>query len=185
MKNVEKHISKVLAKHKQGAVVMLELPAENYFETGADFIKLLANKGFRGLYVSFQRPYQNVASLLKDKGVSLDKFLFVHACTVPGEKPDPRCTCVPMDSGIDEFAKAIYTNLSRLKGKKKFIFVDSLTTIVLYKQLSEFMRFSEFLIREVKNNDKQVLLLFNVAKDVAQKKFIKDVALKADEVIVV
>lgn len=46
------------------------------------------------------------------------------------------------------------------------------------------MRFFEFL-QETVEEHKGVLLVLNVASDLTQKKFIKDIAIAADEVIVV
>jgi hypothetical protein len=71
-----------------------------------------------------------------------------------------------------------------LKSKKRFVFIDSLTTITLYKPLSETMRFSEFLVRTVRKDEAEnITLIFNVAKDLAQKRFIRDVAFHVDQVI--
>jgi KaiC/GvpD/RAD55 family RecA-like ATPase len=97
---------------------------------------------------------------------------------------DPKCVHISEDIDIDDLVRAIYTSLPKLKGSKKFIFIDSLTTISLYKPLSETMRFSEFLIRTVKKAETEsITLIFNVAKDLAQEKFIKDIALHVDEII--
>ena len=80
--------------------------------------------------------------------------------------------------------RASYTGLPRLQSEKTFIFIDSLTTIALYKPLSETMRFSEFLVSLVRKEEKQqTSLIFNVAEDLAQKKFIQEVAFRVDEVV--
>ena len=68
-----------------------------------------------------------------------------------------------------------------MKGKK-FIFIDSITTFALYKPISESLRFSEFLISQVKGK-KDIILILNVAKDLSQKKFIRDVVMRADKTI--
>jgi len=71
-----------------------------------------------------------------------------------------------------------------LKRRKRFIFVDSLKTLTIYKPLPEAMRFSEFLIRTVKKHEvENVTLIFNVAIDLAQKKFINELAFRVDELI--
>ena len=44
------------------------------------------------------------------------------------------------------------------------------------------MRFSEFLIRIVRKNEVENVI-FNVARDLVQKKFIRDIALRVDKVI--
>jgi KaiC/GvpD/RAD55 family RecA-like ATPase len=164
----------------------MELPAEQYFEANVSSVKTLTGNGFEGVYVSFQRPFNNISSLLKQQGININKLFFVDVATAFGgelQEKSLRCIHISQSIDIDELVRAIYTSLDGLKGKKKFIFIDSLTTLALYKPLSETMRFSEFLMLTAKKHKEKVLLVFNVAKDLAQKKFIKDVALHVDEVI--
>lgn len=179
-----------LKRHKEGAIIMVELPADSYFESSSDSVKLLTSKGFGGIYISFQRPFKNIASLLKQKGTNLDKLIFIDAATSIGsiggksQQSGPRCIHISPDIDVDELVRAIYTSLPKLKSKKKFVFLDSLTTIALYKPLSEILRFSEFLVRMVKKQEVESVI-FNVAKDLAQKKFIRDIGMHADEVIII
>lgn len=184
MANIKQRLEGAIKKHQKGAVIMMELPAEGYFEAGSAAVKFLTGKSFGGVYVSFQRPFNNVISLLKDEGVNVNKMLFIDMATMlSGEKlvDDPRCIHLSSDVNIDDLVRAIYSSLDRIKSDKKFIFIDSLTTIALYKPLSETMRFSEFLMREVKKRSN--LLIFNIAQDLKQKRFIKDIALEVDEVV--
>ena len=178
-----------ILKHKGGCVVMIELPAEKYFESSSASVKLLTNKGFEGVYISFQRPFQNISSLFKQQRINLDKLFFIDIATAFSEEvheKNPRNIHISPAIDIDELVRAIYTSLPKLNGKRKFIFIDSLTTISLYKPLSEVMRFSEFLIRLVKKQEiEDAILIFNVAKDLTQKKFIKDIAFHVDEVVAI
>ena len=184
---IKKYLGKAIKKYKYGAVIMMELPVEAYFEANAASVKLLTGKGFEGIYVSFHRPFKNISSLLIQQGINTNKLLFVDVATAFAEKTqekNQRCVHISPAIDIDDLVRAIYTSLPRLKSKKKFVFIDSLTTIALYKPLSETMRFSEFLMRTVRKHETQnISLVFNVAKDLAQKKFIKDIALHVDEVI--
>ncbi len=183
-KSIKRSLGDVIKKHKEGAVIMMELPAEAYFETGSSSVKLMTKKGFDGIYISFQRPFENISSLFSDQKIDLKKVLFIDTATslvseVQGK--NPRCIHISRDICIDDLVRAIYTFLPKLKSRKKFIFIDSLTTITLYKPLSETMRFSEFLIRAIRKD--QIFLIFNVARELAQRKFIRDIALRVDEII--
>jgi KaiC/GvpD/RAD55 family RecA-like ATPase len=177
----------VIKRHKEGAVIMMELPEEAYFEANSTTIKALTSNGFEGIYISFHRPFKNVSTLLNQNGININSLLFIDvatALTKETQEQNPRCVHISQEIDIDELVRAIYTTLPKLKSKKKFIFIDSLTTITLYKPLSETMRFAEFLVRTVKKKEVQdVILIFNVAQDLAQKKFIKDIAIQVDEVI--
>jgi len=183
----KKSIEQAIQMDKHGVIIMIELPVNAYFEMNSSTIKLLTNQGFEGIYISFQRPFKNISSFFKSEGIDTSTILFVDAATaLSGEQQneDPRCIHISQALDIDELVKAIYLSLPKLKGQKKFIFIDSLTTISLYKPLSQIMRFSEFLMRTVrKENEENVILIFNVAKDLTQKKFIKDIAFHVDQVI--
>jgi KaiC/GvpD/RAD55 family RecA-like ATPase len=183
----KKSIEQAIQIDKHGIIIMIELPINAYFEMNSSTIKLLTDQGFQGIYISFQRPFKNISSFFESEGIDTSTLLFIDAASaLSGEKQpvDPRCVHVSEELDIDELVKAIYLSLPKLKSKKKFIFIDSLTTISLYKPLSQIMRFSKFLMRTVrKENEENVILIFNVAKDLTQKKFIREVAFDVDQII--
>src|SRR3989338_8236901 len=185
--NTKNKLGKSLKSYKEGRVIMMELPAEAYFGATSDTVKALVDKGFEGVYISFQRPFANVQSLFKQKRINTNKLFIVDVATAFAQEEHEkheRCIHISPDIDVDELVRAIYTSLDKIKSKKKFIFIDSLTTISLYKPLSEVLRFCEFLTRVVKNHKVEgITLIFNVAKDLAQKKFIRDIAMQIDETI--
>ncbi len=172
-------------RHEKGAVIMVELPSDEYSEAIYPAVRALTELGMDGIYVSFNRPFKNISSLLESNGVNTDMLLFVDVePAFEGEPAAENTRCISIKSlDIDELVKAIHTSIPKMKSRRKFIFIDSMTTIALYKPLSEVMRFSEFLIRIAKKNGEDVLVVFNVAKDLAQKEFIKGVSMQADDVI--
>ena len=177
----------ILQQYNNRAVIMIEQSADGYFEHNMDTIHLLLENGFEGIYISFQRPFTNVYTMFQQNNIDTNKLLFIDvAAILSGElqEENDRCIHISEDIEIDELVRAIYTSIPRLQSRKNFIFIDSLTTIALYKPLSETMRFSEFLVGLVKREEKnQISLIFNVAKDLSQKKFIQEVAFRVDEVV--
>jgi KaiC/GvpD/RAD55 family RecA-like ATPase len=183
----ENNLINTIQKYKEGVVIMMELPTDNYFELNTQSVISMMSQSYNGIYISFQRPFKNISSLLEQKGVDISKLYFIDVATAFAEEEQEknlRCLHISSAIDVDELVRAIYTTINKLKGEKCFIFMDSLTTITLYKPLSELLRLSEFLIRTVKiNGSHNVVLILNVAKDLAQKKFIKDIAFRVDEVI--
>ena len=177
----------LLQQYDNRVVLMIEQPADGYFEYNIETIRILIENGFKGIYISFQRPFTNIYTILQQQNIDITKLLFIDAAAaLSGENQgnNNRCIHISKNIEIDELVRAIYTSLPLLQNKKNFIFIDSLTTIALYKPLSEIMRFSEFLVGLVKKEEKtQISLIFNVAKDLSQKKFIQEVAFRVDEVI--
>ena len=184
---VKNSLEDVIKRYQNGAIIMMELPSDSYFEANTASISLLLSKGFEGVYISFHRPFKNISTLLNKKGIDINKLLFIDIATAfskETKEKNPRCIYISPEIVIDELVRAIYTSLEKLKTQKKFVFIDSLTTITLYKPLSEIMRFSEFVIRTVSKHEAQnVTLIFNVAQELAQKNFIKDIAMRVDKVI--
>ncbi len=183
--NVTKLIEERIAKQKAKGFFMMEVPEERYFEINIETIKVFVNMGFSGLYISLHRPYQNLLSLLKGKGIDTNKLFFIDAASSQAEfngKETARCTYISKELNIDELTKAIYKLLPQIKAKDKFLFLDSITTLTLYQPLSEALRFAEFLSRTVKKEEVKCVVV-NVARDLAQKKFIKDIVVQVDEVV--
>lgn len=185
MDKINAGLSVALTRREKGGIIMLELPSDGYFDANVETVKLLTGLGMGGVYVSFHRPFGNIVSILRKSGVDTGNLIFVDVAAALAKEDCPQehnCVHLSGDVEVDELVRAIYTSLSRLKAGRKFIFMDSLTTITLYKPLSETMRFSEFLVRTVRTGEADYLIL-NVARDLAQKKFIRDIALRVDEVI--
>jgi KaiC/GvpD/RAD55 family RecA-like ATPase len=171
--------------HKDGAMMLVNHSSQDYLESTARAIKALTDGGYCGVYISFQRPYSNIYKYLKSYGADVDKIAFIDAATSLANEKEVKadnCIHISADLNIDELVRAVYTSVEKLSGKNKFIYMDSLSTITLYKPLSEVMRFSEFMERIVQKHEIQ-LAAFGVAEDFSNKKFVKDIALRADEVI--
>jgi len=183
MEKLESTLNTILKKNEVNSI-MLELDTESYLETNIKTVKLLQKKGLSGVYVSIQRPFKNISSLLKKQGIESNKIIFIDVASAVSKETQEKCKeCVHIspELDVDELVKAIYTSIEKMKGKK-FIFIDSLTTFALHKPISETFRFSEFLMRQVKGK-KDIVLILNVAKDLSHKKFIQDVVLHADKTI--
>ena len=156
----------LLQQYDNRVVLMIEQPADGYFEYNIETIRILIENGFKGIYISFQRPFTNIYTILQQQNIDITKLLFIDAAAaLSGENQgnNNRCIHISKNIEIDELVRAIYTSLPLLQNKKDFIFIDSLTTIALYKPLSEIMRFSEFLVGLVKKEEKtQISLIIGV-----------------------
>lgn len=187
---MENGIGSALEKCVGNSIIMAELPETNYFEACTGIVRTLTEKGYGGVYVSFQRPFNNITNMLAKNKINTSGMLFVDVASATINersacKKSKKCVPISEEMDIDEIVRAIYTSLPKLKNGNRFIFIDSVTTLTLHKPLSESMRFFEFLMREVrKHGEKEnVVLVLNVAKNLAEKKFIRDIALDVDGVV--
>ena len=89
-----------------------------------------------------------------------------------------------IENNFEEIGKSISESLKDLNSKNKFILIDSLSTIALYKKESEISKFADKLTDLIKNDKSDnLLILFNVAEDLVKKPYIKNITSNVDEVI--
>jgi hypothetical protein len=176
-----------LTTHTAGAVLMMELPSEQYFTANASSIKVLIDMGYEGVYVSFQRPFVNIFSLFQKQGINVDKLLIIDgatACSEGFQKENPRCVRVSSSMDLTMLIQKICLSLSRLTSRERFVCIDSLSTMALYEPFSDPFKVSEVLIQMVrKQGFDHVTFILNVSEDLSQKRFFKDVARYVDEFI--
>ena len=182
-----KAIKEALKGHIDNSVILLETPVENYFEANLSSVKALLGNGFEGVYLSFQRPFNNISSLFERQDVDINKLFVIDGATAfIGEvnEKNPRCVQISMDSGAEGIVKTICSSLNKLKGKNRFVFVDSLTTLALYDPLSKSGGFPDFLMNSIRKNDiENVVILFNVAEDLMESRCLRSLYSYADEYI--
>ena len=185
---IKRYLTETTKKYDEGAVILMKSPVETYFEVNVASVKSLIDNGFEGIYISFQRPFKNVSSLFEKQGIDINKLLIIDAATafscVELQEKNPKCVSITSATDIDELARIIRLAFQRLNSKKRFIFIDSLSTMSLYKSSDETTKFSELLVELVKQYDAgNIILMFNIAEDLSQKQFIKDIVPSVDEII--
>jgi len=173
-----------IKKSKDGSIIFLEVPSENYLEANITSIKSLLNKKYKGTYISFQRPFKNIRSLFEQNDIDMNDVLIVDAASaLCGEmqEDNPRCVSVSINAKIEEIAKATYQSLLKLDCENKFVYVDSLSTLALHEPLSDSLRFPRSLIDTIRQNHvENVVFIFNIAIDISSKRYAENILTYAD-----
>lgn len=185
LREMHRVLTETIKKHENGSIIMLEAPVENYFKTNTESIKFLLDKGFEGVYMSFQRPFRNVNDFFAKNNVDINRlFVIDGASSAVGSNQDdnPRCVNISSSCEFEEIIFAVRDSLSKLKGKKRFVFIDSLSTMALCETSTETYRFLNNIIESAgKKEFKDVTFLFNIAEGFAKKSYSQNVSLYADE----
>ena len=174
-----------LKAHNEGSVVVIKTPVENYLETNISSVKSMVDNGYYGVYLSFQRPFKNISSIFEKNGINLEKIFVVDCASVFSDSVhELNLHNVNMDSGfdVDIIVEKICKSLGFLKSNKKFVFVDSLSTLALHKSFSETLLFSEYMINKVRSNKSDnVTFIFNIPKGLDKKRYFQNIDVYADE----
>ena len=167
------------------AVVIVESPVENYLQANISSVKSMLDNGFEGVYLSFQRPFKNISGLFEKEGIDLGRLFVIDFATAfsnSDQEINSRCVNVDLDIKVGDMVNTICSSLEKLSQDKRFVFVDSLSTLALHEEFSETMRFPEYLINTIrKNKTNDVTFVFNVAKDLAKRRYIENISVYANE----
>jgi len=184
-KKLDLIIKERLKTYNQGSIVVIQTPAENYLETNISSVKSMVDNGYEGIYLSFQRPFKNISSIFEKNEIDLEKIFVVDCASVFSDlNHELNLHNVNVDSSfdIDNIVEKICKSLGFLKSNKKFVFVDSLSTLALHKSYTETLRFSELMINKVRRNKSDdVTFIFNVAKELDKKRYLQGINVYADE----
>jgi len=184
-KKINHGIKQKLKSSEEGSIVIIQTPSDNYLETNISSVKTMVDNGYEGIYLSFQRPFKNISSIFEKNHIDLEKIFVVDCASVfSNSNPEINQHNVNIDSNvkIDNIVEKICKSIDYLKGDKKFVFIDSLSTLALHKSFTETLRFSEFMINKVKKNKSDnVTFIFNVAKELGKKRFIQNIDVYADQ----
>jgi hypothetical protein len=178
-------LNEKLKSHDEGSVIVIETPVENYLDANVSSVKSMIDNGYEGIYLSFQRPFKNISSLFEQNDINLGK-LFVFDCasvfSESGQDCNPRCINLSSSFKMEDIVKKVCSSIQHLTTDKRFIFVDSLSTLAIHESFSDTLRFSEFLINSVRRKESdKITFVFNVAIEHGEKRYIENINVYADD----
>jgi KaiC/GvpD/RAD55 family RecA-like ATPase len=183
--NVGKCLKEKYAKLARGWITLMQLPIGNAMEVNIESIKTLQSLGYEGVYITLSKDYMELAKLLKKKGVDMGKLAFIDGISQMygiDQVDSPSVTYVAGPISIDAISEAITQIVPTMKGERKFVFLDSITTVLLYNSLERTLHFSRFLTKSLQTMQ-VVGVLVSVSKGFANDNLIKELAKLSNEVI--
>ncbi len=178
--DVIERISESLEKGTE--VLLIVVPAERYVSTMVEILKYLS-VDFETIYVTLNRPYSSVKKLLENRGIDPGKILFIDCITrqIGGEEIDDG-RCMYLNSlDLSQIQVAIENAMNLLDSDKKFIYLDSLSTIALYKSAESLIRFIRYLTGTVRVKG-FICTLFLVEKEMDDV-YYSQISLMVDDLI--
>jgi KaiC/GvpD/RAD55 family RecA-like ATPase len=164
-------------------IVLYVINPEEYFKHVVAIFKKEAQKK-SVVYVTTNKPYNSVMRSLKQAGVNADRIFFIDCISqdILGEKlpeePD-NCLFVESPKSLTAMSIAIHESVKHLEGEK-LLFLDSLSTLLIYNDANTIGRFSNFLVNKMRSYDVQTIIL-SVETDM-DKNIIKQIESFVDEV---
>ena len=136
-------------KDMKQSVIIATVSAKDYQVTNINLVKYLTQQvKIPGVYVSLNKPYEDMNRLFQKAKVDTNVILFIDAITktVGGEiSRKKECLFIGTPDNLSDLSLAMDQAVTSLPGKEKFLFFDSLNTLLLYNDVKTVARFIHFL----------------------------------------
>jgi KaiC/GvpD/RAD55 family RecA-like ATPase len=168
-----------------GWIVLMQIPMEKAMDVNVESIKVLQGLRYEGVYVTLSKDYVELTKIFREHGVDMGKLAFVDGVSQMygiGAVDSSNVKYISGPISLDGIVAAITDIIPAMKNEKKFVFLDSITTVLLYNSLERTLQFSEFLTTSLKRL--QVTgVVTSVSKGFANDKLIKEFTKMSNEVI--
>ena len=170
-----------------GYVVALIVNAADYVQTCIDVLRVLLNeKKLSGIFVTTNRPCENIFTLLKSNGIDTEKLFGVDIMSQLVLEKSGRtkeCLFVSSPESLTELSIALTQAVQAMPGNAKFVFLDNATTLLVYNAEETVARFIHALTIKIRAWG-AVGVLVSLEKE-TDEKFFSQLSQFSDKVIVV
>jgi len=130
-------------------VALATVSARAYQETNMEIIEYLVNEqNTPGVYVTLNKPFDVVKAALDAKQVNTDMILFIDAVTKTAggnaERTD-KCLFIGNPENLSDISMSMDQAVRAIPEGEKFLFFDSLNTLLLYNHAATVAKFVHFL----------------------------------------
>jgi KaiC/GvpD/RAD55 family RecA-like ATPase len=183
--NVTKLLKDHFSRFNHGWVALLQIPVEKTVEMNIEALKTLQSLGYEGVYITLSKDYVELSKLFRDKGIDMGRLAFIDGISQMygiGAVDAPNVKYISGPISLDGIVAAVTDIIPAMKSEKKFVFLDSITTVLLYNSLERTLKFSEFLTTSLKRLEVAGVMV-SVSKGFANDNLIKALTKMSNEVI--
>ncbi|WP_456327448.1 DUF7504 family protein [Archaeoglobus sp.] len=179
----EKVVERIKEALERGAeILLIKVSAKNYVRVSIEILKYLSNIA-QGIVVTLNKPYFSLKKMLEKEGVKIENLYFIDCITrqFGGEEIDTdRCFYLNSPDPT-QLQVAIDRMMDLITAENRFIYLDSLSTISLYKSYESLIKFIRLLTGKIRVRG-FVGTLFTLEKEVDES-YLSQLALMCDEII--
>ncbi len=180
---VEKVVERIKEALDKGAeILLIKVSAKNYVRVSIEILKYLSNIA-QGIVVTLNKPYFSLKKMLEKEGVKIENIYFIDCITrqFGGEEVDTdRCFYLNSPDPT-QLQVAIDRMMDLITADNRFIYLDSLSTISLYKSYESLIKFIRLLTGKIRVRG-FIGTMFTLEKEVDEGYF-SQLALMCDEII--
>lgn len=144
---------------KKTTSLLIQVPPENSLEAQLIISKNLTERGFKVIILSGGRSCQDLISIYQEKKIELKNIHVLDLICKSQNLQVKNTDTVTHMTGIKNLTEiALYLN-KMIVPNKTVMFIDSMTSMLLYTDETLFTRFISDVIRKMKTRDIHIILL--------------------------
>ncbi len=129
------------------------LNSEDYLEKNMAILsEVLKQEDTVGVYVTLNRPYSMLTKILEKNNINTDKLFFIDCITKKSgtENEGKKCIFLENPQNLTNITIAIEEVMSTIQSKNKSLFVDPLSTLLIYNRGETISKFLHFLTGKIR-----------------------------------
>ena len=134
-------------------LLLFVIDTEEYLEKNIAILnEVLKQEDAVGVYVTLNRPYSVLIKILEKNNINTDKLFFIDCITktIEPEKEEKKCLFLKNPQNLTNIAIAIDEIMSTISSKNKSLFVDAMSTLLIYNRAENVSKFLHFLTGEIR-----------------------------------
>lgn len=177
-------ISKFSEALERGAeVLLIKVDSRSYLRANLELLKYLTDFAEGGIYIALNKPYLSLKKNFTKEGIDVGKLIFIDCLTrqLGGDEIDTN-RCIYLNSPDPVLLQvSIERAMDLISSETRFIYLDSLSTISLYKSFETLIKFLRHITGKIRLRG-FVGTIFTVEKEI-EEGYLSQISLMCDEVI--
>lgn len=139
------------SKLKEGKIILFVTNTKKYNKVNMEILKHYLNeKKHYCVYVTVNKPYATLKKSLENKEIDLEKIFFIDAVSPTEETRSGNAVFLGSPKALTKISLVSTKALEKMPKKKRFLFIDSVTTLSLYNETGNVSKFMDFLIKKMR-----------------------------------
>ena len=139
-------IGKEMKKLSGELVVLFLAPPAKQADVNKDVVKSITERA-SGVYVTVNKPYNNIVTILQKNNIDTSKIIFVDAITetiTQGVAKTKQCIYVSSPKHLTDLSIAVNNAVDSIKSGERFVFLDSISVLLLHNDPASVTKFIHF-----------------------------------------
>ena len=146
-------IAEVFGNTHSASVVMLVENISTHVATRTELLRYLKSNDYEGIYVTLNTPIANLIDILGKASINIENIYFIDGITKTTESEvveSEHCKYLESPRDVVDLSFLIDEFLNKIKHHKKFVVIDSISTLMVYNSEQAIKQFAHSITGKIK-----------------------------------